>query len=260
MGSALAGTSWSGRLGVGEGDSLWRRLGVDLGWCPKGRLVLCFWRVPWTSEQQGLQQNQGPEGAEGRREGGAGGQAGSLAKGRVGWQAEAPSRGTPRCVEAVGVQGPGSLGRGAPTLFLVGRVSPRGRRCLAPPRASRGRVVAHAGAPLRSPRLGALVTPGAPCRRGADGPLWAALARPLREARWFGPPSPRARPPPWLGRCAQRESRAQLCHESADRVRRRPVLEQEPPGAQTRVPTEQVRVAPSFAEAASLTVDSRRTS
>lgn len=95
-------------------------------------------------------------------------------------------------------------------------------------------MAAHAGAPLRSPRLRALVTPGAPCRRGADGPLWAALARPLREARWFGPPSPRARPPPGLRRCAQRESRAQLCQEPAGGVRRRPVFELEELGAQTR--------------------------
>lgn len=49
-----------------------RRLGVDLGWCLKGWLVLGFWRVPWTSEQQGLQQSQGLDGVEGRREGGAG--------------------------------------------------------------------------------------------------------------------------------------------------------------------------------------------
>lgn len=74
MGSAMAGTSRSRRLGGGGGkeDSLRRRLGVDLGWCLKGWLVQGFWRVPWTSEQQGLQQSQGPEVVEGRREGGAG--------------------------------------------------------------------------------------------------------------------------------------------------------------------------------------------
>lgn len=49
---------WLARAGLGvsgKGDSLRRRLGVDLGWCLKGWLLLGFWRVPWTSEQQGLQ-------------------------------------------------------------------------------------------------------------------------------------------------------------------------------------------------------------
>lgn len=32
-----------------------------------------------------------------------------------------------------------------------------------------------------------LVTPGPPCSRGADGPIWVALMPPLRTARWFGP-------------------------------------------------------------------------
>lgn len=58
----------------------------------------------------------------------------------------------------------------------VSHVLPRGRRRLAPPGASRGREAAHAGAPLRSPRLGV---------GNARRPLqawcrWSALGSPVR--------------------------------------------------------------------------------
>lgn len=87
---------------------------------------------------------------------GRGGQAGRLAKGRVGWQAEAPSRGTPRNVEAVSVQGPCSLRRGAPTLLLASTASLRAggvvSRLLAPPGVAWQPTPALSSAPLGSAR------------------------------------------------------------------------------------------------------------
>lgn len=191
---------------------------------PNGQADAGFLRVPWTLEQQGLQQSQGPEDADGRREGGAGRPSARLWTGWVG-------RPRPRPEGPLATRGQWEsrvpLARGEARLARcspVSHVLPRGRRRLAPPGASWGRVAAHAGAPLRSPRLGV---------GNARRPLqawcrWSALGspvRPLRGACWFGPPSPRACPPPRLRRCARRESRAQPRPEPAAGMRRRPALE-----------------------------------
>lgn len=244
----------------GKGGQFEETVRGGLGVVPRGLTDAGFLRVPWTSEQQGLQQSRGPERADGRREGGAGRPSAWLWAGWVG-------RPRPRPEGPLATRGQWEsrvpLARAEARLarcLPVSHVLPRGRRRLAPPGASRGPVAAHAGAPLRSPRLGV---------GNARRPLqawcrWSALGspvRPLRGARWFGPPSPRTRPPPRLRRCARRESRAQPRPEPAAGVRRRPALEAgwEGRGTQTAGPRGQVRVASAFGLGSeSLTVDSGR--
>lgn len=173
-----------------------RRLGVD----PKGLAGAGFLRVPRTSEQQGLQQSQGPEGAEGQARG-RGGQAERLAVGRVGWQAEAPSRGTPSSGEAVGAQAPLASGE-APLPRCSPLLRPPARAAWS--RACKDRAAAHARS-LRSRRLR-----GGNARRPLQAWCrWSALGSP-RAAPARGalvrPACPRARPPP--RRCARRVTRA----------------------------------------------------
>lgn len=227
---------------------------------PNGLADAGFLRVSWTSEQQGLQQSRGPEGADGRREGGAGRPSAWLWAGWVG-------RPRPRPEGPLATRGQWEsrvpLARGEARLARcspVSHVLPRGRRRLAPPGASRGRVAAHAGDPLRSPRLGV---------GNARRPLqawcrWSALGssvRPLRGARWFGPPSPRARPPPGCSAApgashAHSLARSQQpgCGAALRSSRGRVGL-----GAQTAGPHGQVRVASGFGLGSeSLTVDSGR--
>lgn len=176
---------WLARAGLGvsgEGGQFEETVGGGPRMMPKGLAGAAFLEGSLDLRTAGSAAEPGTRGCREEARG-RGGQADRLAKGRVGWQAKAPSGRTPRNVEAVGVWGPGSLGRGAPTFASrLGRVSPRGRRCLAPPGASRGRVAAHGAAPLRSPPL-----PSAPRVGNARRPLQA-------WCRWSALGSPRAAP------------------------------------------------------------------
>lgn len=178
MGSAMAGTSRSRRL-AGKGDSLRRRLGVDLGWCLKGWLVLGFWRVPWTSEQQGLQQSQGSEGAEGRREGGAGRQG---AWRRTGWVV----RPRPR------PEGPLAMWRQRVSRAPVASGEERLPCFSPPPRLSAQAALSRASRRLQGSR-------GSPRRRSPplpSAPRVGNARRPLQAwCRWSALGSPRAAPP-----------------------------------------------------------------
>lgn len=178
VGSAMAGTNRSRRL-AGKGDSLRRRLGVDLGWCLKGWLVLGFWRVPWTSEQQGLQQSQGSEGAEGRREGGAGRQG---AWRRTGWVV----RPRPR------PEGPLAMWRQRVSRAPVASGEERLPCFSPPPRLSAQAALSRASRRLQGSR-------GSPRRRSPplpSAPRVGNARRPLQAwCRWSALGSPRAAPP-----------------------------------------------------------------
>lgn len=122
---------------------------------PKGLAGAGFLEGSLDLRTAGSAAEPGTRGCRGEARG-RGGQAGRLVKGRVGWQAEAPSRGTPGNVEAVGVQGPGSLGRGAPTLLLASAASLRAgsvvSRLPAPPGVAWQPTPALPSAPLGSAR------------------------------------------------------------------------------------------------------------
>lgn len=162
----------------GKGGQFEETVRGGLGVVPRGLTDAGFLRVLWTSEQQGLQQSRGPERADGRREGGAGRPSAWLWAGWVG-------RPRPRPEGPLATRGQWEsrvpLARAEARLarcLPVSHVLPRGRRRLAPPPGVAWQPTpALPSAPLGS----ALVTPGAPCRRGADGPLWAARCGPSAE-------------------------------------------------------------------------------
>lgn len=153
MASAMAGTSRSGRLG--ERGQFEETVGGGPRMVPKGLAAAGFLEGSLDLRTAGSAVEPGTRGCREEARG-RGGQAGRLAKGRVGWQAEAPSRGTPRNVEAVSVQGSGSLGRGAPTLLLASAASLRAggvvSRLPAPPGVARQPTPALPSAPLGSAR------------------------------------------------------------------------------------------------------------
>lgn len=138
--------------------------------------MLAFWRVPWTSDQQGLQQSQGPEGAEGRREGGVGRQGAWRRTGWVGRPRPRPEG--PLAMWRQWVSGvPDSLGRGAPTLLLASVASLRAGGVVS-------RLLGSRGSPRRR-------SPPLPSARRVGN-----ARRPLQAwCRWSALGSPRAAPP-----------------------------------------------------------------
>lgn len=74
----------------GKGGQFEETVRGGLGVVPRGLTDARFLRVPWTSEQQGLQQSRGPERADGRREGGAGRAGRAPGCGHGGWAGRGP--------------------------------------------------------------------------------------------------------------------------------------------------------------------------
>lgn len=146
---------WLARAGPGvsgEGGQFEETVGGGPRMVPKGLAGVGFLEGSLDLRSAGSAAEPGTRGCRGEARG-RGGQAGRLAKDRVGWQAEAPSRGTPGNVEAVGVRGPGQpRERRAYLASRLGSVSPRGRRCLAPPGVAWQPTPALPSAPLGSAR------------------------------------------------------------------------------------------------------------